>query len=96
MSPPNGGGGDGDASDIRLKQDIHLLGKSAAGIPVYSFKYRDDMKDYLRENVDTQSIYFGAMAQDLLHLAPEAVNVDPSGYYSVDYSMIDVDFIKLV
>ena len=90
MSPPNGGGGDGDGSDIRLKEDIHLLGESAAGIPVYSFKYRDDMKDYLRENVDTQS------TQDLLHLAPEAVNVDPSGYYSVDYSMIDVDFIKLV
>ena len=83
------------ASDIRLKKDIHCLGKSPSGIPVYSFKYREDMKDVLQDE-DTTSVYFGAMAQDLLELAPEAVGVGPNGYYSVDYSKIDVDFIKLV
>ena len=82
-------------SDIRLKKDIHRLGESPSGIPVYSFKYREDMKDVL-QNEDTTSVYFGAMAQDLLELAPEAVRVGPNGYYSVDYSKIDVDFIKLV
>ena len=82
-------------SDIRLKKDINRLGESPSGIPVYSFKYREDMKDVLQDE-DTTSVYFGAMAQDLLELAPEAVGVGSNGYYAVDYSKIDVDFLKLV
>jgi hypothetical protein len=31
------------------------------------------------------------MAQDLLKLRPEAVILDPSGYYRVDYDRIDVE-----
>jgi len=93
---PTVGSGDGDGSDIRLKEDIRRLGKSPSGLPVYSFKYREDMKEHLRDSVDTHTIYFGVMAQDLLELAPDAVGVDPSGYYNVDYSKIDVNFIKLL
>jgi hypothetical protein len=43
--------------------------------------------------LDTKSTFVGAMAQDLLELAPDAVirNTE-DGYYRVDYSKIDVDF----
>ena len=56
------------------------------------------MKSVLNGNVDTESVYVGVMAQDLLDMKiSEAVLRSPaSGYYSVDYSKIDVDFHKLV
>ena len=54
------------------------------------------MADFLRDGVDANSVYIGAMAQDLLDLVPEAVVTNPkTGYYDVDYSMIDVDFLKV-
>merc|ERR1719232_251532 len=83
-------------SDERLKRDINPVGKSPSGIPTYTFKYREDARDVLGDEVDAESIYFGVMAQDLIELAPAAVvksSVD--GYYRVDYSGIDVDFAEL-
>ena len=54
------------------------------------------MADFLRDGVDTNSVYIGAMAQDLLNIVPEAVVTNPkTGYYDVDYSMIDIDFRKV-
>lgn len=83
-------------SDRRLKDNIKQVGRSTLGIPIYTFKYRDDMAEFLRDGVDTSSVYIGAMAQDLLDLVPEAVKTNPeTGYYAVDYSMIDVDFRKV-
>jgi len=83
-------------SDRRLKDNIKQVGRSPSGIPIYTFKYRDDMADFLRDGVDTNSVYIGAMAQDLLDLVPEAVMTNPkTGYYDVDYSMIDIDFRKV-
>jgi len=83
-------------SDRRLKDDTKQVGRSPSGIPIYTFKYRDDMADFLRDGVDTNSVYIGAMAQDLLDLVPEAVMTNPkTGYYDIDYSMIDVDFRKV-
>ena len=83
-------------SDRRLKDNIKQVGRSPSGIPIYTFKYRDDMADFLRDGVDANSVYIGAMAQDLLDLVPEAVVTNPkTGYYDVDYSMIDVDFLKV-
>ena len=47
-------------------------------------------------SLDTQSVYFGAMAQDLLELVPDAVKKNPiDGYYRVDYTKIDVNFLKI-
>ena len=83
-------------SDKRLKTNIHCIGMSPSGIPVYTWKYREEVAD-LDQRVDTDGTYFGAMAQDLLELAPNAVTKNPSdGYYRVDYSKIDVDSYKLV
>ena len=67
-------------SDIRLKEDIELLGKSPSGINIYSFKY-----------IGEEEKYQGVMAQEVLWASAP----DEKGYYSVDYSKLDVDFKKL-
>ena len=85
------------SSDKRLKRNIAFIGNSPSGIPTYTFKYREGMNlanGYT--TLDTVNTFVGAMAQDLLELAPEAVIMNQDdGYYRVDYSKIDVDFYKL-
>ena len=71
-------------SDIRLKEKIEKAGKSPSGIPIYVFSYIGDNRRYE-----------GAMAQDLISMGIDAVETQESGYYSVDYSKIDVD-MKLI
>jgi hypothetical protein len=74
------GGGGAGWSDRRLKRDIVRLGVSPSGLPIYAFQY-----------VWGGPRYVGAMAQDLLKLRPDAVILDDSGYYKVDYSRIDIE-----
>lgn len=74
------GGMIGAFSDIRLKENIERTGSSPSGIPIYEFNYIND-----------SDRYSGAMAQDLLDSNPEAVSLDTSGYYMVNYNSIDVD-----
>ncbi|GLS21643.1 hypothetical protein GCM10007874_46600 [Labrys miyagiensis] len=79
-----GSGGGGGWSDRRLKTDIHALGHSPSGLPIYQFRY-----------VWGGPIYVGVMAQDLLETRPEAVIVTDSGYLMVDYDLIDVRMMTL-
>ena len=67
-------------SDIRLKEDIKLVGKSASGINIYNFKYKGDDKTYQ-----------GVMA----HQVPHASHITDSGYLVVDYSQLDVEFKEI-
>jgi len=67
-------------SDARLKEDIRLVGKSPAGINVYSFKYKQ-----------LPGRYMGVMAQEV----PWARHMTDTGYYAVDYSKVDVEFRRL-
>jgi len=64
-------------SDIRLKEDIKLVGKSPKGIKIYNFKYLGDDKTYQ-----------GVMA----HQVPQASVANEFGYLMVDYSKLDVEF----
>ena len=64
-------------SDIRLKKDIKLVGKSPKGIKIYNFKYLGDDKTYQ-----------GVMA----HQVPQAATPNQFGYLMVDYNKLDVDF----
>jgi hypothetical protein len=83
-------------SDRRLKHEITLIGRSPSNIPIYTFKYRSGMQLANNEVLDNKSTFVGAMAQDLLEIAPHAVIMnDEDGYYRVDYSKIDVDFYNL-
>ena len=67
-------------SDIRLKEEIQLTGKSPAGINIYSFKYKH-----------TDGTYQGVMAQEV----PQAREMTDTGFYIVDYSKLDVEFRRL-
>ena len=67
----------GTFSDIALKNNINLIGKSPSGINIYTFTYKGDDK-----------VYQGVMA----HQVPHAAILDNSGYLKVDYSKIDVEF----
>lgn len=73
-------------SDVRMKENIHAVGQSDSGVPTYTFTYKNDK---------TKKTYHGAMAQDLLHLNPEAVLVSSNGTYLVDYKKTDVDFYEV-
>mgnify|MGYP003114722166 FL=1 len=64
-------------SDVRLKRDIKLVGKSPKGIKIYNFKYLGDDKTYQ-----------GVMA----HQVPQAATANQFGYLMVDYSKLDVEF----
>ena len=70
----------GASSDIRLKEDIKLEGKSPSNINIYSFKYKGQ-----------EGKYKGVMAQEV----PWASFEDDNGYLMVDYSKLDVDFVKI-
>jgi hypothetical protein len=67
-------------SDIRLKEDVQLVGKSPSGINIYSFKYKH-----------TDGTYEGVMAQEV----PWARKMTDTGYYMVDYNKVDVEFRRL-
>ena len=64
-------------SDIRLKDNIELVGKSPSNINIYNFTYLNDPK-----------VYQGVMAQEV----PWASVEHNSGYLMVDYSKVDVEF----
>ena len=67
-------------SDISLKENINLVGKSNSGINIYEFDYKDKKFGSGR--------YRGVMAQEV----PQASLMSDEGYLMVDYSMVDVDF----
>ena len=75
-------------SDRRLKTDIVYIGQSPSGINIYEFKFI----------ADPSKKYQGVLADELLRMpsTAAAVSVDMSGYYTVDYSMIDVDFKEIM
>jgi hypothetical protein len=68
-------------SDIRLKEDIRLVGRTFDGLNVYVFRYK------------TGAIFhMGVLAQEVLAVRPQAVR-EIGGYLAVDYSQIGVGSI---
>ena len=70
-------------SDIRLKENIELVGKSPKGINIYEFDYKD--KSYGKGR------YRGVMAQEV----PNASFKYYNAYLWVDYNKTDVKFEKI-
>ena len=71
-------------SDRKLKQNISLIGKSPKGINIYTFKYID--KSF------GEGTYQGVMSDEV---PSSAVIKHVNGYDMVDYSQLDVKFIKI-
>ena len=75
------------ASDRRLKTDIKKIGTSPSGIPIYEFRFKNDL----------EVLWEGTIAQDLLEMGmDEVVGTDEDGFYTVDYDKIDVDQIQVI
>ena len=70
----------GGFSDVRLKDNIKLVGKSPSNINIYSFNYKG-----------SDDTYQGVMAQEV----PWASSLHNNGYLMVDYSKTDVEFRRL-
>ena len=64
-------------SDRRLKHAIKRVGTLASGLATYTFKY-----------IGSAVTQFGVMAQEALHVVPDAVIMMPSGYMAVDYRKV--------
>ena len=62
-------------SDRRLKEDIKEIGKAKNGLPIYSFRYKDDPDKLTR---------IGFMADEVEKKHPDAVGL-AGGYKTVDY-----------
>lgn len=62
-------------SDRRLKTDIHRIGESDSGFPLFTYRYKVDAPGTVR---------IGVMAQDVVKKRPEAVIHTPFGM-AVDY-----------
>jgi hypothetical protein len=73
----------GAASDIALKENIELIGKSPKGINIYEFDYKDKFYGKGR--------FKGVMAQEV----PNASFKGYDGYLRVNYDKIDVDFERI-
>ena len=71
-------------SDRRLKKNITKVGTSPSGINIYRFEYIDP-------KLYDGGIFEGVMAQEV----PEASILGENGYYSVDYSKLDVTFKRI-
>ena len=67
-------------SDIRLKDNVKLVGKSPSNINIYTFNYKG-----------SDDTYQGVMAQEV----PWASSLHDNGYLMVDYSKTDVEFRRL-
>lgn len=77
----------GGASDRRLKTDIKKIRTSVSGIPIYEFRFKDDL----------DTLWEGTIAQDLLEMGiNDVVGTNEDGFYTVDYDKIDVDQIQVI
>jgi len=64
------------ASDRRLKTDIEKVGKTNAGLPIYTYKYKGD-----------KTTQMGVMAQDVEKKTPNAVQ-EVGGFKAVNYKLV--------
>lgn len=71
-------------SDIRVKENIELIGQLPSGLNVYNFEYKPEFKDLAGHGKFT-----GVMAQEVEQVIPEAVATMSNGYKAVRYSLIN-------
>jgi len=71
-------------SDLRCKQNVVRMGTHSSGYGLYLYNYLPEFVDRMGTGK-----FFGVMAQELLLCHPEAVVVESSGYYAVNYSALD-------
>lgn len=74
-------------SDVRLKENIALVGRHPLGFGLYLFDYRPGACGMERQPPGRQ---FGVLAQEVEALVPEAVLMHADGYRRVNYAMLGI------
>jgi Chaperone of endosialidase len=72
-------------SDRRVKQNIVRIGRHPLGIGLYLFDYRPEFRDEWGHGRQ-----FGAMADEVENVMPEAVSVHENGFMVVDYALLGI------
>jgi hypothetical protein len=72
-------------SERRVKENIVRIGQHPLGIGVYLFDYRPEFRDEWGHGRQ-----FGAMADEVETVMPEAVSVHANGYKVVDYTLLGI------
>ena len=80
-----GGAGIIAASDIRMKENIELIGVADNGLTVYKFEYKPEFKDH---ELAGHGSHYGYMAQEVEQVYPYAVKTLDDGYKVVNYGLL--------
>lgn len=72
-------------SDIRMKENIKIVGAMPNGLNVYEFEYKPEFKD---KPYNGHGKFVGVMAQEVEQIIPEAVYTLDDGYKVVDYAKL--------
>ena len=81
-------------SDARLKTNLVKVGDKEEGVPLYEFNFRNVPIKSI--DLNTTSRFRGVLAQDLLETdAADAVSINDTGFYEVDYNLLSINFAKL-
>jgi hypothetical protein len=70
------------ASDIRLKRDVELLDRRDDGLGIYRYRY-----------LWSDVAYVGVMAQEVVEIAPDAVERGSDGFLGVDYARLGLQLM---
>ena len=73
------------SSDIRVKENIELIGLLPNGLNIYEFDYKPEFKDKAGHGR-----YRGVMADEVEQIMPQAVVTDSNGYKYVHYDMLGI------
>jgi len=74
------------ASDIRMKENIELVGVADNGLTVYKFEYKPEFKDH---ELAGHGVYYGYMAQEVEQVFPYAVHTLNDGYKVINYGVLN-------
>lgn len=71
-------------SDVRLKENLHIIGRTEEGVGVYTFNFRGSSTPQV-----------GVIAQEVEKYHPELVTTDRSGYMRVNTMMLDKRYARI-
>jgi len=72
-------------SDGALKENVVRIGTHPQGFGIYLFDYKAEFRDSFG-----QGRQFGVIANEVEHIAPEAVSFGNDGYRRVDYDRLGI------
>jgi hypothetical protein len=73
------------ASDVRMKENIEIIGVADNGLTVYKYEYKPEFKDH---ELAGRGVHYGYMAQEVEQVYPYAVKTLDDGYKVVDYGLL--------